>query len=51
MVHIEVSPGRSDLKALLCLKTGLERCRGQTVIIVDRGPWYNWAFEVLDLCE
>jgi len=37
VVHIEVSPGRSDLDALLFLKTVLKRCRGQPVIIVD--PW------------
>lgn len=51
VVHIEVSPGRSDFDALLFLKTVLKRCRGQTVIVVDRGPWYNWALDDLDLCE
>jgi putative transposase len=51
VVHIEVSPGRSDLDALLFLKTVLKRCRGQPVIVVDRGPWYNWALDNLDLCE
>lgn len=51
VVHIEVSPGRSDLDALLFLKTVLKRCRGQPVIIVDRGPWDNWALDDLDLCE
>ena len=39
VVYIEVSPGRSDLDALLFLKTVLKRCRGQPVIVVDRGPW------------
>jgi len=51
VVHIEVSPGRSDLDALLFLKTVLNRCRGQPVIVVDRGPWYNWALNDLDLCD
>ncbi len=51
VVHIEVSPGRSDLDALLFLKTVLKRCRGQPVIVVYRGPWYNWALDDLDLCE
>jgi len=51
VVHIEVSSGRSDLDALLFLKTLLKRCRGQPVIFVDRGPWYNWALDDLDLCE
>ena len=35
VVHIEVSPGRSTLDALLFLKTVLKRCRGQPVIVVD----------------
>lgn len=48
-VHIEVSPERSDLDALLFLKQVLKRC--QPVIAVDRGPWYNWALNDLDLIE
>jgi len=52
VVHVEVSPGRSELDALLFLKTVLKRCRGQPVIVVDRGPWYNWALDDLNLsCE
>jgi len=51
VVHIEVFPGRSDLDALLFLKTVLKRCRGQPVIVVDRGPRHNWAIDDLDLCE
>lgn len=37
--HIEVSPGRSDLNALLFIKQVLERCRGEPMIllIVVRG--------------
>lgn len=43
VIHIEVSPGRSDLDALVVLKPVLQRCRG---------PWYNWALDDLDLpCE
>jgi len=38
VVHIEVSPGRSNLDALLFLETVRRRCRGQLVIVVDRGP-------------
>jgi putative transposase len=41
VVHIEVSPGRSTLDALLFLKTVLKRCCGQHIVVVDRGPWYN----------
>lgn len=50
-IHIEASPGRSDLDALLFLTQGLERCRGDPVVLVHRGPWYNWALDELDLCE
>jgi len=52
VIHVEASPGRSELDALLFLQTVLERCRGRPVIIVDRGPWYNWSLDDLDLpCE
>ena len=49
VVHVETSPGRSDLDAFLFLKTVLARCRGETVVRVDRGPWYNWPLNDLDL--
>lgn len=48
-IHVEVSPGRSDLDALLFLDTVLERCTGRPTILVDRGRWYNWALDDLDL--
>ena len=51
VIHIEVSPGRSDLDALLFVKQVLKRCRGEPVVLVDRGPWYNWALDDLDLCD
>lgn len=51
VVHIEVSPDRTDLDALLFIKHVLKRCRGNPVVLVDRGPWYNWALDELDLCE
>jgi transposase-like protein len=52
VVHVEVSPGRSDLDAFLFLKTVLARCRGEPVVLADRGPWYNWPLDDLDLpCE
>ena len=52
VIHVEVSPGRSELDALLFLRTVLERCRGRPVIVVDRGPWYTWSLDELDLpCE
>lgn len=52
VIHVEVSPGRSALDALLFLRTVLERCRGEPVVIVDRGPWYTSSLDNLDLpCE
>ena len=52
VIHVEASPGRSDLDALLFLRTVLRRCRGRPVVAVDRGPWYNWCLDELDLdCE
>lgn len=52
VIHVEASPGRSELDALLFLRAVLERCRGRPVIVVDRGPWYNWSLDELDLsCE
>jgi putative transposase len=49
VIHVEVSPGRSELDALLFLETVLERCRGEPVVLADRGPWYNWPLDDLDL--
>jgi len=52
VIPVEVSPGRSELDALLFLRTVLERTRGEPLVIVDRGPWYNWPLDDLDLpCE
>ena len=52
VIHVEVSPGRSELDALLFLRTVLEPCRGRPVIVVDPGPWYNWSLDELNLpCE
>jgi putative transposase len=49
VVHVEVSPGRSDLNAFLFLKTVLQRCRGESVVLAARGPWYNCPLDDLDL--
>jgi len=48
IVHVDVSPGRSSLDALLFLRTVMSRCRGKPLVKVDRGPWYNWALDTLD---
>jgi len=50
VLHVEVSPGRSSLDAFLFLKEVLKHCRGRPVVLADRGPWYDWALELLD-CE
>jgi putative transposase len=47
IVHPDVTPGRSSLDALLFLKPVLERCRGKPLLLVDRGPWYDWSLETL----
>jgi putative transposase len=49
VVPIKVSPRRSDLDALLFIKQVLKCCRGDPIVLVDRGPWYNWPLD--DLCE
>lgn len=52
VIHVQASPGRSKLDALLFLRTVLERCRGRPVVIVDRGHWYNWSLDDLEVpCE
>ena len=48
-VHVTVTPGRSGLDALLFLRTTLDRCVGEPVILADRGPWYNWPLNDLNL--
>jgi transposase-like protein len=48
VIHIEVSPGRSDLDTILFIKQVSKRCRGDPVVLVDGGPWYNWALHDLD---
>jgi putative transposase len=41
VIHIEVSPDRSDLNASLFVKQVLKHCRSDPVVVVDCGPWYN----------
>jgi putative transposase len=45
VIHIEVSPGRSDLDALLSVNQVLSHCRGDLLVLVVRGLWYNWPLE------
>ena len=50
VLHVDVSPGRLSLDALLFLKEALKYCRGQPVVLADRGDWYDWPLDLLE-CE
>jgi transposase-like protein len=49
LLALEASYGRSSLNALAFLKKALRMCTNKLLVIVDRGPWYRWAFERLGL--
>jgi transposase-like protein len=49
LLALEASYGRSSLNALSFLKKALKMCTNKPLVIVDRGPWYRWAFERLGL--
>jgi putative transposase len=49
LLVLEASYGRSSLNALAFLKKALRMCTNKPLVIVDRGPWYRWAFERLGL--
>jgi transposase-like protein len=49
LLALEASYGRSSLNALAFLKKALKMCTNKPLVIVDRGPWYRWAFERLGL--
>jgi transposase-like protein len=46
---LEASYGRSSLNALAFLKKALRMCTDKPLVLVDKGPWYRWAFERLGL--
>jgi transposase-like protein len=46
---LEASYGRSSLNALSFLKKALKMCTNKPLVLVDKGPWYRWAFERLGL--
>ena len=50
-LNVVVGPngsGKSSLlEALLFLSRVLEACTNKPVFVVDRGPWYSWAFREL----
>ena len=49
LLALEASYGRSCLNALAFLKKALKMCTNKPLVIVDKGPWYRWAFERLGL--
>jgi transposase-like protein len=49
LLALEASYGRSSLNALTFLKKALKMCTDRPLVLVDRGPWYRWAFERLGL--
>jgi transposase-like protein len=49
LLALEASYGRSSLNALTFLKKALKMCTNKPLVIVDKGPWYRWAFERLGL--
>jgi transposase-like protein len=49
LLVLEASYGRSCLNALSFLKKALKMCTNKPLVIVDKGPWYRWAFERLGL--
>jgi transposase-like protein len=54
LLALEASYGRSSLNAPSFLKKALKMCTNKPLVLVDKGPWYRWAFERLGLeyrCE
>jgi transposase-like protein len=51
LLALAASYGRSCLNALSFLKKALRMCTNKPLVLVDKGPWYRWAFERLGLEE
>jgi transposase-like protein len=49
LLALEASYGRSSLNAPSFLKKALGMCTDKPLVLVDKGPWYRWAFERLGL--
>jgi len=49
LLAIRATWSRSSLDALLFLSRVLGACTNKPVFVVDRGPWYSWAFQELGL--
>ncbi|MBW9222721.1 DDE-type integrase/transposase/recombinase [Methanothermococcus sp. SCGC AD-155-C09] len=46
---IWVSKGRSSFETYVFLRKVLKYCKNRPEFVVDKGPWYPWAFKVLRL--
>jgi transposase-like protein len=51
LLALEASYGRSSLNALSFLKKALKMCTNKPLVIVDKGPWYRWAFESIGMID
>jgi transposase-like protein len=49
LLVLKMSYGRSSLNALSFLKKALKMCTNKPLVIVDKGPWYRWAFESIGM--
>jgi putative transposase len=50
VLHVDVSPGRSGLDALLFLQRGIDVLPRSANQLADRGDWYDWPLDLLE-CE
>jgi transposase-like protein len=49
LLALEASYEKSSLNALTFLKKALRMCTNKPLVLVDKGPWYRWTFEMLGL--
>lgn len=49
IVHVTVTEGRGGIEALGFINGVLARCDNEPAIHVDRGVWYPWPLELLEL--
>jgi transposase-like protein len=49
LLAIKATWSRSSMDALLFLGRALEACTNKPAFVMDRGPWYSWAFRALGL--
>lgn len=49
VAHVAVTESRGGIEALGFLRGVLARCGNRPFFHVDRGPWYPWALDTLDV--